>query len=63
MFAGLGDIPPACAVNFVPWTIIGFIFQYSIRRRHFAFWAKYNYVLSAALDSGTAVGVLLVFFW
>ena len=63
MFSGLDDIPPACAVNYVPWTILGFIFQYIIRRRHFTFWAKYNYVLSAALDTGTAVGMLFVFFW
>ncbi|ETW75392.1 oligopeptide transporter [Heterobasidion irregulare TC 32-1] len=62
MFAGLGTLPPANASNFVPWAILGFIFQYVIRRRHFPFWAKYNYVLSAALDAGTTVGVLLVYF-
>ncbi|KAF8874424.1 hypothetical protein BD779DRAFT_256137 [Infundibulicybe gibba] len=33
-----------------------------MRRKHFSYWAKYNYVLSAALDAGTAVGVMLVFF-
>jgi hypothetical protein len=27
-----------------------------------SWWAKYNYVLSAALDCGTAIGTLLVFF-
>ena len=42
MFAGLGTLPPANASNFVPWAILGFIFQYVIRRRHFPFWAKYN---------------------
>ncbi|KAF9531386.1 small oligopeptide transporter [Crepidotus variabilis] len=61
IFSGLGWIPPATAVNFVPWAIIGFIFQYIIRRKHFAWWAKYNYVLSAALDGGTAIGVILVY--
>ncbi|KAJ8689708.1 hypothetical protein PTI98_012582 [Pleurotus ostreatus] len=55
-------IPPATAVNYVPWVIIGFIFQYLVRRKHFAYWAKYNYVLSAALDAGTAIGVILVYF-
>ena len=35
-------IPPASALNYVPWAIIGFIFQYVIRRRHFSYWAKYN---------------------
>jgi OPT family oligopeptide transporter len=62
IFAGTGAIPPASAVNFVPWTIVGFIFQYVIRRRHFAWWTKYNYVLSAALDSGVAVSSVLIFF-
>ncbi|KAJ7768532.1 small oligopeptide transporter, partial [Mycena metata] len=62
IFSALGYIPPATAINFVPWGVFGFIFQYVIRRRHFAWWTKYNYVLSAALDAGTAVGVILVFF-
>lgn len=42
VFSGLGQIPPATAVNYVPWAIIGFIFQFIIRRKHFAYWAKYN---------------------
>ncbi|KAJ6475755.1 small oligopeptide transporter [Mycena vitilis] len=62
IFSALGQIPPATAINFVPWAIFGFVFQYIIRRKHFAYWTKYNYVLSASLDSGTAVGIILVFF-
>jgi len=62
IFSGVGQIPPATAVNYVPWAIIGFIFQYVVRRKHFSYWAKYNYVLSAALDAGTAVGLILIFF-
>ncbi|KAI0759419.1 small oligopeptide transporter [Trametes elegans] len=62
MFTGIGYIPPASAVNYVPWAILGFLFQYVIRRRHFSFWAKYNYVLSAALDAGTAISTVLVYF-
>ncbi|OCB86329.1 OPT oligopeptide transporter [Sanghuangporus baumii] len=62
IFSGTGAIPPATAVNYVPWTIVGFIFQYVIRRRHFSWWTKYNYVLSAALDSGVAISVILIFF-
>lgn len=62
IFSGMGLIPPASAVNFVPWTIVGFVFQYLIRRRHFAWWTKYNYVLSAALDSGVAIGLVVIFF-
>jgi len=62
IFSGTGSIPPASAVNYVPWGIVGFIFQYVIRRRHFSWWTKYNYVLSAALDSGVAVAAVLIFF-
>ena len=63
IFSGVGSIPPATPVNYVPWAIIGFIFQYVVRRKHFSYWAKYNYVLSAALDAGTAIGLILVYFW
>ncbi|KAG2356062.1 OPT oligopeptide transporter protein-domain-containing protein [Suillus spraguei] len=55
-------IPPASALNYVPWALVGFIFQYVIRRRNFAWWTKYNYVLSAALDAGLAVSVIFIFF-
>lgn len=62
IFNGSSAIPPANAVNYVPWAITGFIFNYIIRRRHFSWWRKYNYVLSAALDSGVAVSAVLIFF-
>lgn len=79
IFGGTGNIPPANAVNYVPWTIVGFVFQYMIRRHHFSWWTKYNCkphslaffrfslrhvldVLSAALDSGLAVGTVIIFF-
>ncbi|KAF8811268.1 small oligopeptide transporter [Phlegmacium glaucopus] len=62
IFSGVDLIPPATAVNYVPWAIIGFIFQYVVRRKHFSYWAKYNYVLSAALDAGTAIGFILIYF-
>ncbi|TDL15603.1 OPT oligopeptide transporter [Rickenella mellea] len=62
IFSGTGLIPPATAVNYVSWAIVGFIFQYVIRSRHFSWWTKYNYVLSAALDSGVAISIVLIFF-
>ncbi|PPQ77833.1 hypothetical protein CVT25_015327 [Psilocybe cyanescens] len=62
IFSGTGYIPPASAVNYVPWAIVGFIFQFVVRRRHFSWWTKYNYVLSAALDSGVAISAVLIFF-
>ncbi|KAF8556645.1 OPT oligopeptide transporter [Imleria badia] len=62
IFSGLGAIPPASAVNYVPWAIVGFIFNYHIRRKHYSWWAKYNYVLSAAMDSGLAFSIIIIFF-
>lgn len=62
IFTGTGLIPPATAVNYVPWAIVGFIFQYVIRRRHFSWWTKYNYVLSSAMDSSVAIALILIFF-
>jgi len=62
ILSGTGLIPPATAINYVPWALVGFIFQYVIRRRHFSWWAKYNYVLSAALDSGVAISTIVIFF-
>ncbi|THH00783.1 hypothetical protein EW026_g1809 [Hermanssonia centrifuga] len=62
IFSGTGLIPPATPSNYVTWSIVGFIFNYVIRRRHFAWWTKYNYVLSAGLDAGVAVSVVIIFF-
>ncbi|KAI0822100.1 small oligopeptide transporter [Trametes gibbosa] len=62
IFSGVGYIPPASALNYVPWAIVGFIFNYVIRRRHFSWWTKYNYILSAGLDSGVAISVIFIFF-
>ena len=42
IFSGTGFIPPATPLNYIRWAIVGFIFNYVIRRRHFSWWAKYN---------------------
>ncbi|KAJ7579282.1 small oligopeptide transporter [Mycena floridula] len=62
IFTGTGYIPPATSINYVPWALIGFIAQHLVRRKRFWAWARYNYITSAALDAGTALGVILVFF-
>lgn len=40
---------------------VGFIFQYVMRRRHFRWWSKFNFVLSAGLEGGTIVAGVLIF--
>ncbi|KAI9432319.1 OPT oligopeptide transporter [Lactarius indigo] len=62
LFVAMSAMPPATPMNFVPWVTICFIFNYLVRRRHFSWWAKYNYVLSAALDAAYAIGTVVIFF-
>ena len=59
---GVSFIPPATGINYSSWFFVGFIFQYLIRRRNFGWWSKFNYVTSAALDSGTVISLIFIFF-
>ncbi|RXW15177.1 hypothetical protein EST38_g10679 [Candolleomyces aberdarensis] len=59
---GVSWIPPATGINYSSWFMVGFIFQYVVRKRNFAWWSKFNYVLSSALDSGTVIAVIVIFF-
>ncbi|KAJ6153764.1 hypothetical protein N7470_006723 [Penicillium chermesinum] len=62
LFGSLSWIPPATGLNFSIWALVCFVFNYVIRRRRTAWWEKYAMTLSAALDSGLAFGVVVVFF-
>ncbi|KIO20796.1 hypothetical protein M407DRAFT_81165, partial [Tulasnella calospora MUT 4182] len=35
--------------------------EYFLRTRRYRWWSRYNYVLAGALDSGTAIGVIMCF--
>jgi OPT family small oligopeptide transporter len=59
---GVSYIPPATGINYSSWFAVGFVFQYWIRRRNFAWWSKFNYITSAALDSGTVLSLIFIFF-
>lgn len=61
-FAGLGAMPPANGINYISYALVGFIFNFVIRKLYFRWWMRYNYVLSAALDAGVAVAMIVVFF-
>lgn len=53
-------MPPASPVNNVMWLSVGMFFNGLIFRRNKGWWKRYNYLLSAALDAGTAfMGILL----
>ncbi|KAK7061291.1 OPT oligopeptide transporter [Favolaschia claudopus] len=59
---GVAAIPAASAYNYAAWGFTGFIFNYYMRRSHFRWWMRYNYILSAALDTGLALASLVLFF-
>ncbi|KAK9152399.1 hypothetical protein Syun_010708 [Stephania yunnanensis] len=59
---GFAGMPPATPTNIASWLLTGTIFNFFVFRYRKEWWQKYNYVLSAALDAGTAfMGVLLFF--
>ena len=62
LFGSLSWIPPATGLNFSSWAIVCYIFNYRIKNRRKDWWGKYTMTLSAALDSGLAVGLCVVFF-
>jgi len=61
-FSGLGQVPFATGVNYMSWVLVGFLFNYVIRKYRFKWWMRYNYVLSAALDAGVTIGMMVIFF-
>ncbi|KAF3917703.1 hypothetical protein AA313_de0210203 [Arthrobotrys entomopaga] len=56
-----GSSLPATPLNYFAWGIVGFVFNFHIRKRFFGWWANYNYLLSAGLDIGLALCTLLIF--
>ncbi|KAJ3115089.1 hypothetical protein HDU96_001201 [Phlyctochytrium bullatum] len=48
--------------NMITPLLVGLFFNYFLRRRHHAWWQRYNYVTAAALDSGLAICVTVIFF-
>ncbi|KAL4339909.1 hypothetical protein GQ457_08G035270 [Hibiscus cannabinus] len=60
LIGATGMMPPATAVNYTTWIIVGFLSGFVVYRYRPDLWQRYNYVLSGALDAGLAfMGVLL----
>ncbi|KAL3844994.1 hypothetical protein ACJIZ3_002397 [Penstemon smallii] len=60
LLVSIVNMPPATAVNYNSWIIIGFISGYVAYRYYRDWWSRHNYVLSGALDAGLAfMGVFL----
>ncbi|KAI9590955.1 OPT oligopeptide transporter protein-domain-containing protein [Syncephalis fuscata] len=62
LLGGTGNMPPARPGMFTSWFIVGFIFQFFVYRYRNAWWKRFNYILSAGLDSGVAISGLVIFF-
>ncbi|KAL5747697.1 hypothetical protein ACOSQ2_024994 [Xanthoceras sorbifolium] len=60
LIGATGMMPPATAVNYTTWIIMGFLSGFVVYRYRPDMWVRYNYVLSGALDAGLAfMGVLI----
>ncbi|CAI9086948.1 OLC1v1020890C1 [Oldenlandia corymbosa var. corymbosa] len=55
-------MPPASAVNFTSWILVAFLSGFVVFRYWPKTWERYNYVLSGALDAGTAFMTIAMFF-
>ncbi|GAB2274201.1 oligopeptide transporter, variant 2 [Dionaea muscipula] len=55
-------MPPARSINYLTWGLVGILFNYYIFKRYKGWWARYNYILSAALDAGIAFMGIVIFF-
>ncbi|KAF9398864.1 hypothetical protein BGX21_007160, partial [Mortierella sp. AD011] len=62
LLSSTGLMPPAQAYNYTNWLAMGFMFQFFARRYRPEWHLRFTYVLSSALDSGTAFCVLISFF-
>ena len=62
LLGATGNMPPARAVNYWVWAAVGLFFNAYIFRRYKSWWARHNYILSAALDAGVAFTAVLLFF-
>ncbi|KAG0017893.1 hypothetical protein BGZ81_010480 [Podila clonocystis] len=62
LLAATSNMPPALPYFYTNGLFLGFVFAFLLRRYRYDWWARYNYLTSAALDSGVAVCGLIIFF-
>ncbi|GJJ70025.1 hypothetical protein EMPS_02374 [Entomortierella parvispora] len=62
LLTATGMMPPAHPYQYANWLTVGFVFQYCVRRYRSEWYQRFNYVMSAALDSGVAISALVIFF-
>jgi hypothetical protein len=62
LLGGLNYLPPASGTNYGRWAIVGLFFGVCVKRKYLAWWKRYTFVLSAALDSSIAIAAVIIFF-
>ncbi|KAG0258852.1 hypothetical protein BG011_003034, partial [Mortierella polycephala] len=62
LLTSTGMMPPARPFQYANWLAVGFLFQFCAKRYRAEWYQRFNYVLSAALDSGVAISALVIFF-
>ncbi|KAM9898297.1 hypothetical protein OXX69_009937 [Metschnikowia pulcherrima] len=62
IIAGFFNYAPYNLSYFIPGMYVCFAFNHVIKKRYGAWWEKYNYILSSALDAGVAFGGVIIFF-
>ncbi|KAF9111125.1 hypothetical protein BGX27_005360 [Mortierella sp. AM989] len=62
LFAATSNMPPALPYMYSNGLFVGFIFSFVLRRYRYGWWSRYNFLTSAALDTGVALSALVIFF-
>ncbi|KAL3504980.1 hypothetical protein ACH5RR_034821 [Cinchona calisaya] len=62
LLGATASMPPATALNYNSWILVGTIFNFFVFRYRKKWWQRYNYILSAALDAGVAFMAVLLYF-
>ncbi|KAG0378654.1 hypothetical protein BGX24_003220 [Mortierella sp. AD032] len=62
LLAATSNMPPALPYFYTNGLFIGFVFAFLLRRYRYNWWSRYNYLTSAAMDTGVAISGLVIFF-
>ncbi|KAF9203876.1 hypothetical protein BGZ49_005932 [Haplosporangium sp. Z 27] len=62
LLTSTGMMPPARPFHYANWLTVGFLFQFCVRKYRREWYHRFNYILSAAMDSGVAISGLTIFF-
>jgi hypothetical protein len=54
VFSSANRLPPGTPLNYAPWVLVCYMFNYRIRRRHFHWWSKYNCELPLSTHDATS---------